>query len=91
MRLESKMIMKMIPLLILLAGCTIDSGEVTTDFDLAVCTDTRDGETFTIVGSTLRNYRAGIGAPSSYQIDDTEGRTRTLSSDMSAWLKCVPQ
>lgn len=90
MRLESKMIMKMIPLLILLAGCTIDSGEVTTDFDLAVCTDTRDGEEFTIIASTFRNHRTGIFAPTTVQVDDTEGRTRTLSSD-DVWLKCVPR
>jgi len=85
------MIMKMIPLFILLTGCTYNPGEATADFELAVCTDTRDGKQFTIIGSTLRNYRAGVGAPSTYEIDDTEGRTRTLSSDMNAWLKCVPQ
>ena len=85
--------MKMIPLLILilLTGCTYNGGDATVDWEFADCTDTRDGETFTIIGSTVRNYRAGIGAPSTYQIDDTEGRTRTLSTDMNAWLKCVPQ
>lgn len=83
--------MKMISLLILLAGCTYNGGDATVDWEFADCTDTRDGETFTVVGSTVRNYRAGIGAASSFQIDDTEGHTRTLSTDMNAWLKCVPQ
>ena len=77
-------------ILVLLAGCTIESGSggVTAAFEFNECVDTRDGETFTLVGNTARNGRIGIGVPGCVDIDDTTGRTRTLCTEDSVWLKC---
>jgi len=82
--------MKFIPLLMLISSCTMDGGDITSEHELARCTDTRDGETFTIISSTARNARIGIGAPTCIDIDDTDGRTRTMCSNQEAWIKCVP-
>ena len=70
-----------------MAGCTMD-GEVTASYEFNKCTDTRDGEEFTLVGSTARNGRYGVGAPSCVDIDDTNGRTRTFCTNHAAWIKC---
>jgi len=75
-------------MLMLLVGCTIESGDVTASYEFNKCIDTRDGEEFTLVGNTARNARVGIGAPSCVDIDDTTGRTRTLCSYHTAWIKC---
>lgn len=73
-------------ILILLAGCTMNA-DPTASFEFNKCVDTRDGETFTLVGSTVRNGRYGIGTPSCVDIDDTTGRKHTLCGG-NVWLKC---
>lgn len=77
-------------IVLLAAGCTMDGGKVAEKDKnkIMVCKDTRDGETFSFSTNTITNMRAGIGAPSTFDVVTTDGKARTLSSDMGSWLKC---
>lgn len=73
----------------LLAGCTIQgdpADESRTHY--VTCKDTRDGETFSFHGKTIRNVRIGIGADSCFTVTDDSGQERTLCQSNEAWLKC---
>ncbi len=75
---------------LLAAGCTMNGGDVAEEDrnKIMTCTDTRDGEVFQFNTNTITNVRAGIGAPSSFDIVTLDGRKITLNSNMEAWLKC---
>jgi len=75
---------------LLAAGCTVDGGELAESDrnKVMTCKDTRDGEVFQFNTNTIRNFRFGIGAPSSFDVTTFDGREMTLNSEMEAWLKC---
>jgi hypothetical protein len=77
-------------IVLLAAGCTMNGGEVS-DKDrnkIMTCKDTRDGETFSFNTNTITNIRRGIGAPHTFDVVTTDGKSMSLSTDMEAWLKC---
>ena len=74
-------------IILMLTGCTMDASVVHDDKHM-VCTDTRDGETFSFENRTAHNARMGIGTESSVDIVDDSGRTRTLTKSMEAYWKC---
>lgn len=71
-----------------LSGCTYDAGTIAPGqvFD---CTDTRDGETFTIRSENLGQVRGGIGTDSCVSGFDDNGIPRQLCNASQTWLKCV--
>jgi hypothetical protein len=75
---------------VLAAGCTMEGGELAEKDrnKVMTCKDTRDGEVFQFNTNTIRNVRAGIGAPSSFDVTTFDGREMTLTSDTEAWIKC---
>lgn len=76
--------------LLCLQGCTVDGGDVA-EHDknkIMECTDTRDGEKFSFNTNDVKNVRQGIGAPSAFDVTTTDGKEKTLSSDMETFLKC---
>lgn len=81
--------MKYIIIVLFLTGCTIDGGEIAKE-DLnkrMLCTDTRDGETFSYYGRDVSNIRSGSNP--SIDIVDNKGRHRTLTNQMqNTFLKC---
>lgn len=72
---------------ILLAGCS--SPVSVEDTTPQVCTDTRDGEQFTILPETVERATFTTNDVC-FEVDDTTGRRRTLCKSHEAWLKCEP-
>lgn len=80
----------LLALCLVMVGCTYDGGAVA-DVDLnktVTCTDVRDGDVFTFNTNSITNVRAGIGAPSSFDVVTDDGRAMTLSNSMAAWVRC---
>jgi hypothetical protein len=88
--MNTKIVLFVISLLPAIHGCTMNGGDVAKeDLDkIMTCKDTRDNGTFQFNTNTIRNHRAGFGAPSSFDITTLDGRDMTLTSDMESWLKC---
>lgn len=74
----------------LITGCTIDGGAVVESDKnkIVTCTDTRDGEVFGFNTNSVNNARQGFGTPSSIDIVTLDGKAKTISDNMRAWLKC---
>ena len=70
-------------------GCTVGGSEVVNKNEVKVCTDTRDGETFSFNTNSVTNVRRGVlGEPTTFDVIDGEGNKRSLSSSMEVYLKC---
>ena len=80
--------MKFILILVLLVGCTVDA-DIQHSNKHMLCTDIRDGETFSYRTNTAHNARMGWGSDSSVDIIDDNGTERTLTSSMTAYWKCT--
>lgn len=72
---------------LLFAGCSMQ-GEYSGEHKIIDCTDTRDGEKFTVDSRTITNVRVGIGADSCFDAVDNRGVERTLCKSHQAFLKC---
>lgn len=81
--------MKYVIALLLLTGCTADGSVEDLGHDL-ICLDSRDGERFKLITKTIKNVRYGIGAPSCYEVQDGDGRWRTICSGIEQYVKCQP-
>lgn len=77
-------------IVLLAGGCTMKGGDIDEKDrnKLMVCKDFRDGEMFSFNTNTITNVRIGVGAPSAFDVTTTDGKKKTLSSTMEAWLKC---
>lgn len=71
-----------------MVGCTVGGSEVINKNEVKVCTDSRDGETFSFNTNSVTNVRRGIGAPTTFNVIDSEGNKRSLSTSMEVYLKC---
>ena len=71
-----------------LFGCTVDGKIEVERNKKMICKDTRDGETFSFNTNSVTNARLGIGADHSFDVTDNNGKKRTLTSNMEAYLKC---
>ena len=79
--------------LVLLAGCSMEGKLAEKDLNkVMACKDLRDGETWEFNTNTVKNIRAGFaGGATSATLTDSNGRDRTITSDMNAYIKCQPK
>jgi hypothetical protein len=72
-----------------LSACTLDGkagpGQVVD------CTDSRDGERFTMRSENLQTVRIGIGGAGYIDGFDDDGRYRRLSEVEAPFIKCIPR
>ena len=75
---------------LLISGCTVNADITEQSRNrLATCTDFRDGEVFIFNTNTVTNVRYGFGVEHTMDIVTTDGKKRSLSIGMTAYLKCV--
>ena len=87
--------MKYLALILALSvtACSMDAGEVTEESKAKTftCKDTRDSETFTFKGTTIRNARRHFDGSTSdicFDVTDTTGKDRNICGRMEMYLKC---
>jgi len=73
---------------LLCTGCSVE-GEASSEYKEINCTDTRDGETFTIDTDTITTVRVGLlGVDSCFDAIDNNRETRTMCKSHEAFMKC---
>jgi hypothetical protein len=75
---------------LLCSSCTVEGVDVAEHDKNKIidCKDTRDGDAFSFNTNTVKDVRAGIGAPTTFTVTTLDGKEKHLSSDMEAYLKC---
>ena len=74
---------------IIFTGCTVESEVSESSLNKhCICKDFRDGEVFEFNTNDIRNVRVGIGTTTGFDVKDSNGKERFLSSDMDEYIKC---